>query len=544
MSATVAMSAMSAVRTMTPSAARRPIAWLVVAAAVLALAPLAAAGPAAAQVADAWVRATPIEALSIWSSARLSAMGDLTVASEDRFSRLNAYEYGMNPAGLLSARDTSWAEQGTEYESFHDRYYDESHSAVMRKSGVRGAVVGERWALGLDFVFGAVTASRHDLLATPENGRFIRDFDIPFATSTQPITGNRTIGATVAYPGVAVTYARRFRPWLTLGGRFGYREESEDRRIADPYDLDARAKATSYSGGAIIRPPRIGHVVQIAGFGQYVKNQVLALSQSPLNDDRFDWDRPMVAYGAELLVRSGRVRGIVDGRHRSYDGEQVARVNWAPQFFMNPFPSETDPRFVFKRRWSSFLSGLRHNEASTRWMVDLPGLPAHVGWEWGYYREYEWIRPNPNVMQMALPLDVRRLGYNAGCGIAIDLPGGEGQVAAEVHAKRDFRSDLLRLVPDVTDESKSYHFGAEYRVLRWLPVRAGVALLRRDPDTRDGFPPNKGIRTSFGAGTYWGVLGAQIDAAYAHEHFHHAPHDPSREIGSGDQAVLTVSRLF
>jgi hypothetical protein len=525
---------------------RRPAAALaaVAAGAVLVVAPLAAASPAAAQVAEAWVRATPIEALGVWHSARLTAMGDLNVATEDRFSRLNAYEYGMNPAGLLSARDTSWAEQGSEYEKYEDTYYGDSHSAFMRKGGVRGAAVTSKWALGGDVVYGAISASRHDLLNSPDNGRFIRDFDIPFATSSRPIPVDRTVGATVSYPGLAVSYARRFRPWLTLGGRFGYRHETEDRRIVDPYDFDASASASAFTAGAVIRPPHVGHVVQIAGFGQYTKNRVLALSQSPLNDDRFDWKRPTVAYGAELLFRSGRLRGIVDGRHRSYDGEQVASVNWAPQFFMNPFPSTTDPRFVFKKRWSSFLSGLRHNEASTRWMADLPWLPAHLGLEWGYYRELEWVRPNPDVLQMALPLDVRRLGYRAGTGIAVDLPGGAGQVAAEVRGTRDFRSDLLRELPDLTDQTLSYHFGAEYRVLHWLPVRAGVALLRHDPDRRDASPPNKGFRASVGAGTYWAAIGSQVDVAFAHEHFHYSPLDPSSEIGSGDQAVLTLSRLF
>lgn len=522
---------------------RGKVAALVLCTAILALAPLAAARAAAAQVAEAWVHATPIEAMGSWQSARLTAMGGLTVAAEDRFSRLNAYEYGMNPAGLLGLRDTSWAEQGSEYQSFDDGYYAESHSAIVRKSGVRGAIQRERWALGLDFVYGALNASRHDQLGTPDNSRFIRDFDIPLATSFSPVTSDRTIGARVVYPGVALTYARRPFSWLTLGGRFGFRQETEDRRVEDPYDLDTESRSSEYSAGAVIRLPHV-RVVQIAGFGQYVKNKVIAKSESPLNDDSFDWDRPTVAYGAELLVRTGWLRGIVDGRHRSYDGEQVARVNWAPQFFMNPFPSNTDTRYVFKKRWSSFLAGLRHNEASTRWMADLPWLPAHLGAQWGYYREYEWIRPNPDVLQMALPLDVRRIGYRAAAGLAADLPEQSGQIAAEVHASRDFRHDFLGELPDIAASELSYHVGAEYRVLHWLPVRAGVALVRNDPDRRDGIAPYKGIRTSFGAGTYWGALGAQIDAAYAHEHFHHAPLDPSREIGGGDQAVLTISRLF
>lgn len=511
----------------------------------LPIPPLTVARAAAAQVAEAWTHATPIEALGVWPSARLTGMGGLTVSSEDRFSRLNAYEYGQNPAGLLGLRDTSWAEQGSEYQDFDDGYYGESHSAVSRKSGIRGAVQNEKWAMGLDFLYASVNASRHDLMGTPDNSRFIRDFDIPFATSFTPITGDRTIGARVVYPGVALTYARHApkASWLTLGMRVGFREETEDRRVLDPYPLDNDAKSTEYTAGAVIRLPHTS-AIRLAGFGQYLNNKVTARSQTPLNDDSYEWDRPTVAYGAELLVGHGRVRGIVDGRHRSYDGEQVARVNWAPQFFMNPFPSTTDTRFVFKKRWSSFLSGYRHNEASTRWIADLPWLPAHLGAEWGYYREFEWIRPNPDVLQMALPLDVRRLGYRAAAGLSLDLPDAAGQIAFEVHANRDFRNDYLNLVPDISSSERSYHLGAEYRVLSWLPLRAGAALLRNDPDRRDSIAPYKGIQASVGAGTYWRALGAQIDAAYAHTHFHHEPSDPSLEVGMGDQAVLTLTRLF
>ena len=532
------------VRENAPASFRTPLATLIAAAIALAVAPLVAASPAMAQIADAWMHATPIDALMIWPSARLDAMGDLRVSTEDRLSRLNAYEYGRNPAGLLSARDTSWVEEGSHYEDFNDHYYGEDHSAVHRKTGVRGGVHQGNWALGADFVYGSVSASRHDELNTPDYGRFIRDFDIPYATTFAPVTTDRTIGATTTFPAFGASYARRFFSWMTLGARVGHRQETEDRRISDPYDFDTESRATEYVAGAVLNPPKIGHVVRIGGFGQYVNNRVTARSQSPLNDDTYDWDRPQIGYGAELLVNSGKVRGIVDGRHRSFDGEQVARVNWAPQFFMNPFPSQTDPDFVFKQRWSSFLSGMRHNEVSTRWLIGLPMLPAHVGAEWGYYQEWEWIRPNPDVLQMALPLDVRREGYSFAGGLSLDLADGDGQVAFEVHGSRDFREDHLNLVPDIAMERQSYNFGAEYRVFKWLPVRAGVALLRWDPDSHDAFPPNKGIRGSAGAGYFWNALDFQIDASYSHGHFEHEPSDPSSEVGYGDQAVLTISRLF
>ncbi|MGE5177270.1 MAG: hypothetical protein ACM3JJ_12975 [Hyphomicrobiales bacterium] len=506
---------------------------------------LAPAAPAQAQIAQTWLRDTPIDAYTGWSSARLEAMGGLRVAAEDPFEGLNAYDYSDNPAALLGARDTSWVQQGTEYVGSEDSYYGKAHSAMRRQSGFRGSVKGsERWALGLDVGYNSANASRHDMLDTPDLGRFIRDFDMPFATGFRPVLTDRTIGAKVEYPGVRLAYAREFKHRIALGLRFGFRKETESRAVADPYPLNGESRWTEYTGGMVIRVPGLGDAVKLAGYGQYVNNKVTEYSQTNLNDDRFDWFRPQVGLGAQLIVRKTWIRGIVDGRHRSFDGEQIARVNWAPEFFMNPFPSTTDPKFVFKKRWSSFLSGLRHNEASTRWIVDVPNRPVHVGWEWAYYREYEWIRPNPDVLQLALPLDVRRLGYQAGAGVSLDLPGREGTVATEMHVARDYRGDLTKALPDIATSDFSYHFGAEYRVRSWLPVRGGVVLLRHDPDRRDGLPPTKGIRLTGGAGTYWRALGAQVDVMYAHQHYHYAPLDPSTEIGSGDQFILTISRLF
>ena len=78
----------------------------------------------------------------------------------------------------------------------------------------------------------------------------------------------------------------------------------------------------------------------------------------------------------------------------------------------------------------------------------------------------------------------------------------------------------------------SYRFGAEYRALSWLPLRAGVAVIRRDPDRRDAAPPLKGF------------LGTQIDASYSHEHVRSTPGDPGEEISRGDQATIVLRYLF
>jgi hypothetical protein len=361
----------------------------------------------------------------------------------------------------------------------------------------------------------------------------------------EPITGDRTVGAGVQTPLAAVTYARTFFANVTLGARLGFRHEAEDRRIHEPYDLDVTSDAMEFTGGASYPLPVWGGSVSVSGFGGYLEHKVVGRSESSLNDDEYDWDRPQVSYGGAIHVnRGGWLLGIIDGRHRSFDGEEVARVNWAPQFFMNPNPSENDQENVFKRSWSAFLSGLRHNEASTRWLIGLPGEKAHLGLSYAYFRQYQWIHPNDVVIPTVVPLDVKRSGYRFASGVSLGGAEGQGIVAVEARIAREYREDFLNLVPDVSLLTYTYHFGAEYPLKPRLPLRAGVELIRHDPNSSDANAPFKGIGLTLGAGYFWTGLDARVDMSYAHYHFHFSPGDPSEEIGFGDRMTLTIQRLF
>lgn len=541
---------MSATTVIRSSAVRG--AWLGLAAAASLL---LLASSATAQVAQTWSNDTPLHPYTLWRGARVQAMGDLTVAIEDDRNPFNPYGYSGNPAGLLTARDTSWAEQSSNYRDYFDSYYGRFNSVLARTSSARfGWLVGSKWAVAGELGYGTMKASRHDQGTVADQSRFIRDFDISLPDYFIPRTGDRTIGAGVDYPSASLTYARRFRSWFTLGGRFGYRHEREDRTVLnDPYDFDNHSSASEIAGGLLFHPRQFRNKMRAGLYASWMGNDVKGISSSPLNEDSYDLSRPLVTWGGQVEVLRGWIHGIVEGHHHSYDGEQVARVNWAPQFFLNPYPSVVDQNFVFKKKWTSGLVGLRHNQARTRWMVDVPGTPMHVGARWAYYREYQWARPLPDVLSPLLPMDIRRLGYDAAGGVSFDLPGDEGAVAVEVQMAREQRADWSQernpaappaTIPDVDMADVSYHFGAEYKARPWLPLRAGVALRRVDPDRRDGLPPIRGIRLSAGASYRVNSLGVQIDGAWAHEHFRYTPLDPSIEIGKSDQVTITLQHLF
>jgi hypothetical protein len=508
------------------------------------------AGPAVAQaqISEAWTRGSTVDVDVRAFSARTEAMGGLNASVEDPQSRINPYGFSDNPAGLLSDRDSSSIEESSRYDSFHDTYFGAPHSVLQRRSGLTMALRHEQdWVLGIEGIFGGVNASRHDVSPSPDNARFIRDFDILYPSSFDPALHDYHIGASVTAPHVGITYGRKFKKKVTVAGRFRYRHESESRNVPNPYELNLSSTQLALTGGALFAPHLGPAQLTVSGSGTWMKSHVRGESSGPFNDDHYDWDRPQVGYNAQLGVRyKSWLLGIVDGRHGSYDGEEIAEVNWASQYFLNPLPTNpNNPSLgVFKAKWSALLSGFRRNEVGTRWMADLPGTPAHLGMEWHYYRELEWIRPNPSVLPSALPLDVRRLGYTAQTGVSVDLPDGKGLLGTEIELNHEGRIDYTRALPDIMVSEMNYHFGAEYRVLSWLPVRAGFVMIRRDPDRRDSQPPLKGSRITGGVGYFWDFLGTQIDASYSHEHVRSAPGDPSLELSRGDQAVVVLRYLF
>jgi hypothetical protein len=532
-------------RGVAPNGAARLAALMVTAGLTLTLATAVPAAPVMAQISDAWLEATPVEGIGVPRSARLEALGGLRVSIEDDESRVELFDFTDNPAGLLADRDTSSVEQFSDYGDFSDGLYGLDHSVVQRQNVVRAALRrSHTWVVGLDASYGDLKASRHDLYPSPDGSRFIRDFDMPIVSVLTPQSGDRTFGAQIGAPRGRLTYARSFWSRLTMGVRTSYVHESEDRKVVTTYPLDHTSRSASITGGALYDLDVLGGGITAGTFASYSSDKVVGRSETALNHDRYDWWRPQVLYGGQLAVRAGWVRGIVDGRHRSFNGEEVASINWAPFFFLNPLPSQNQTANIFKTKWSAFLSGLRHNEASTRWLADLPGTHTHVGVAYRYYREFEWIRVNPEVLSAAHNLDVRRLGYEAMGGISVDLPDGQGLLAAEVHSGRNHRLDFTGQLPEIITEELSYHCGAEYRARPWLPLRVGLVLLRENPDRRSGLAPVKGIQVSGGAGYFWKWLATRFDVAWAHQHLHFSPGDPSQEISFGDRVTVNARYLF
>src|SRR5947207_10645157 len=178
---------------------------------------------AQAQIYQAWTRASTVDVEARSISARSDGMG-INTAVEDPQDRINPYGFSDNPAGLLADQDSSTIEESSRYDQFHDGYFSAPQSVVQRRSGLIAALRSNRqWVLGLEGIYGGVNASRHDLSPSPDNSRFLRDFDIMFPSGFDPVAGDNHIGASVIVPRVGVTYARKFLKNVTLAGRMRYR---------------------------------------------------------------------------------------------------------------------------------------------------------------------------------------------------------------------------------------------------------------------------------------------------------------------------------
>src|SRR5882762_8899006 len=337
------------------------------AAGALALIVAGWAGPAVAQaqISEAWTRASTVDVDARAVSARLEAMGGLEASVEEPQNRINPYAFSDNPAGLLADQDSSSIEESSHYDNFEDNYFSIPHSVVQRRSGLVAALRNSQgWVLGLEGIYGGVNASRHDLLPSPDNGRIIRDFDVLYPANFNPAPGDQHLQARVTVPRFGVTYGRKFFRKITLAGRFRYRHESESRIVPNPYELNLTSNQLALAGGALVNP-RLGPLaLTLAASGGWMGNHVRGLSDGPFNEDHYDWNRPEVSFNAQLGIRyKNWLRGIIDGRHHSHDGEEIAEVNWAAQYFLNPLPinNNNPSESTFKRKWSAFLSGLRRN---------------------------------------------------------------------------------------------------------------------------------------------------------------------------------------
>jgi hypothetical protein len=133
--------------------------------------------PATAQIADAWLRYTPVDAYAGGKSSRLAAMGGIEVAVPDDQGLFDPYHYGGNPAALLMARDTSVVLIPTGYSDFDDGYWGFNQSAVGRGAGLHAEFrpPGNR-RLRLRPADRPGTS-----VPRPDDCRFIRDFDLPIA---------------------------------------------------------------------------------------------------------------------------------------------------------------------------------------------------------------------------------------------------------------------------------------------------------------------------------------------------------------------------
>src|SRR6267142_6657408 len=186
------------------------------------------AGPAVAQAqsSEAWTRASTVDVDARAVSARLEAMGGLEASVEEPQNRINPYAFSDNPAGLLADQDSSSIEESSHYDRFHDAYSGTPQSVIQRRSGLGASMrMNREWVLGLEGIYGGVNASRHDLSPSPDNSRFLRDFDLMFPSGLAPAMADNHLGASVTMPGVGVTYGRKFMKKITIAGRFRYRRE-------------------------------------------------------------------------------------------------------------------------------------------------------------------------------------------------------------------------------------------------------------------------------------------------------------------------------
>jgi len=458
---------------------------------VLALASMPwGSDPAWAQIFDAWSLDSGLEFGPALPSARLQALGGMRVAVPDENNEIHLLDFAGNLAGHLDDKPTGHVDAFVGRRQWFDRTRPSLRDQDVKVSpaGVRvNMIPSSKYALGgsVDYLIGS-----SERLVTPD---FRRRFGLPVENPISGSTDGTLLESDLNSPAITAHYARRLGSKLAAGMEVGLSKENEDRQSITSYEIDHDAKTGLIRASVAVRvleargPFR--HWVAGAN-GRLSRTDVKGISADQLHDDVFDWERPAVGYQLHLLGNAWEsVKGGVDFRYDSFEGQETVKMNWSAQFPLNP-----TLRTIRIER-SSFSEGFRSSAFRTRWEGRLSGRPMVWGAAFEARQQEFWQFTAQNVNSFVTSKSERLTDWRGTAGSTYFLPRGRGLFAAELAygwADRDNR--ISRPVVRVGASSLELGGGAEIAVALPLVLRAGYRLLLDDAN-RDRDDPEREFST-------------------------------------------------
>ena len=494
-------------------------------------------GRSEAQLLDAWSIDSGIDATPPLARARLDAMGGMRESVLDENNEINLLDFGRNVTGEIDDKPSShidaytgprrWFNQTTPEEPDEDfRTFPLffKYNAIPRPNDALG---GEIFAEG----------STGERLITPD---FRHRFRLPVEGSATGTNDGTLLIGNLSGEVYSAHYAHRFRDWLAAGVRAAYGKEEETRQDTNLYLIDHNtndwALLMSLSGIAIREAGPIHNLV-LGTNVRLIKTDIDGLSKDDLHVDEFTWERPQWGLDVHALSDIGDwMRGGLNVRYRSFDGQEEMDQNWSAQFPLNP------TEVTINQHLSSFREGLRESGLETRFVARPPSLPATFGLGFELGQSDYWLNPFQNVNSFQTAKAERLTAWRLTGGGSYHLPQGRGLGALEMSYGLADLDDRIT-VPTKRTGSSTFELGlgGEYAVTETLVGRLGYRLILED-ENRDLDEASGELTTQrFAVGGGFRLPNGQvfIDAAFQYD-FVARGEEAGQEFDDEDRSNLTV----
>ncbi|KPJ58709.1 MAG: hypothetical protein AMJ46_13760 [Latescibacteria bacterium DG_63] len=475
---------------------------------------------------EIWLVNTDVELINGPGTIRLAGMGNLTIAIEDENNEVNLYDFTGNVASLILDKDTRNADSWAGYSTWHDS-----------KDGVRWQDMGIWESGGLvvlrgeDYAGGASFAARLlDLYRVNDEG-FRNILRIGFPISEVAVPDTSFIDTEVTSNVVEGYYAHKLLGMAFVGARGWGSFEGDDKPVTFYYDMGSKLNDVGVGLGVVLVP---FDWVQIGGSVDFGSQAVEVSSKDAFHDDLYKRERSTTTLSSHaLLSLMGKVRGVMNYKHFSFDADQTLNMNWSDLYILNP--EDVDVRQKLKVS----AEATECDFFATRWIVSDLGLPLTVSGYFDLMQEEAWEYAEPNVLLWIEEYDEVMEQWNLGGGASYHI-GGKATVGMEVRVNRGKQESRLPHEEGRFDfKAVDIRGGGELRLLNWLALRGGFSQCSEE--RRMGIPENDFTATTYtvGAGCYLLENQLTVDAAFLNK-----VTEPEQDLGAGRETTYQALMIY
>ena len=479
----------------------------------------------------AWLSGTDVELLQGPGTIRLAGMGNLIVAIEDENNEVNLYDFTGNVAALVLDKDTHNADTWGTYSKWVDV-----------KDGFRWQDVGvwQGGALsvlrGKDVYAGGATVSTRIMDFTRLDDRLFRKtLGIAYPKSEVAYADTTKIDMEAVGDLVQGYYAHRIFNIVYVGARGWGDFESEKRPVRLRYEV---MNACNYMGAGAAAVAAPYKWLQVGGSYDLGSQVVESKSNDSFHNDVYTRKRSVPTYSAHAMFDlQGKVRGVVNYRHYSYESDQTLLMNWSDRYLINPEATDIHRKLMVGDE--SFGSDF----VATRWIARGLGIPVTFSAYFDMQNEDSRYTPQPNALVWMDEFDQTLEEWNLGTGASYAFMG-KALVAAELLFNRGRVDDHLSTDAEyVNFKTVDMKGGGEYRVLPWLAVRAGYS--RSTEERFMGVPEQNYVSNAFSAGLGCLLKGGNltVDAAFLQKTTQ-PDKDPGYDLEEKYQTVMLYGRYL